>query len=106
MEMSLRMLYQTTMNGMVAGCTAGVMVIMPLQLHHRNGGHGALMGHNSELRMDNSLIAYNSGNGIVTDGAVDLNYMNVLHNGGRASTPTNSRRSTTASCGSMAACRR
>ena len=47
-----------------------------------NGGDAVEMGSNGTLRMDNCLLGYNGGYGINSSGAVDLNYMNILHNGG------------------------
>ena len=47
-----------------------------------NGGDAVEMGSSGTLRMDNCLLGYNNGYGIQSYGAVDLNYMNILHNGG------------------------
>ena len=47
-----------------------------------NGGDAVEMGSSGTLRMDNCLLGYNNGYGINSYGAVDLNYMNILHNGG------------------------
>ena len=47
-----------------------------------NWMNAVYMGSGSDLRMDNCLIGYNGGAGIQTGGSVDLNYMDIIHNGG------------------------
>ena len=47
-----------------------------------NGGDAIKMGYSGTCRLDNCLLGYNGGDGIVTGGAVVLNYCNIIHNGG------------------------